>query len=37
MRNTKLSYSFWEKKLGVTATARNWKTVSKLHELATAG
>ncbi|MEV4365829.1 DUF1697 domain-containing protein [Nonomuraea sp. NPDC049637] len=37
VRNTKLSYSFWEKKLGVTATARNWKTVSKLHELATAG
>ncbi|MEU1725607.1 DUF1697 domain-containing protein [Actinomadura sp. ATCC 39365] len=37
VRNTKLSYSFWEKKLGVTATARNWKTVCKLHELATAG
>jgi uncharacterized protein (DUF1697 family) len=36
VRNTKLSYSFWEKKLGVTATARNWKTVTKLHELATA-
>ncbi|MEV0593881.1 DUF1697 domain-containing protein [Nonomuraea cavernae] len=34
VRNTKLSYSFWEKKLGLTATARNWKTVTKLHELA---
>ncbi|GGT00444.1 DUF1697 domain-containing protein [Nonomuraea spiralis] len=37
VRNTKLSYSFWEKKLGVTATARNWKTVTKLHELAAEG
>ncbi len=30
---TKLSNSFLEKKLGVTATTRNWKTVNKLYEL----
>ncbi|MFI6482520.1 DUF1697 domain-containing protein [Nonomuraea sp. NPDC050663] len=34
VRNTKLTYSFWEKLLGVTATARNWRTVTKLLELA---
>ncbi|RCG27065.1 DUF1697 domain-containing protein [Sphaerisporangium album] len=33
VRNTKLSYLFWEKLLGVTATARNWRTVTKLLEM----
>ncbi len=32
--NTKLSNNFFEKKLGVTATTRNWKTVNKLYEMA---
>ncbi|MCX6249092.1 MAG: DUF1697 domain-containing protein [Bacteroidetes bacterium] len=32
--NTKLSNSFFENKLKVTATTRNWKTVGKLAELA---
>jgi uncharacterized protein (DUF1697 family) len=31
---TKLTWSFWEKRLGVTATARNWNTVTRLLELA---
>ena len=31
---TKLSNGFFEKKLGVEATTRNWKTVLKLTELA---
>ena len=30
---TKLSNTFIEKKLGVTATTRNWKSVVKLYEL----
>ncbi|MDP5121254.1 MAG: DUF1697 domain-containing protein [Spirosomaceae bacterium] len=30
---TKLSNNFFEKKLGVSATTRNWKTVTKLVEL----
>ena len=30
---TKLSNSFLERKLGVTATTRNWKTVKKLYNL----
>ncbi len=29
----KLTYAFWEKQLGVTATARNWNTVTKLAGL----
>ena len=33
---SKLSNSFLEKKLGVIATARNWKTVTKLYELSMA-
>ncbi len=33
VRATKLSYAFWEKRLGVTATARNWNTVTRLWEL----
>lgn len=31
---TELTYAFWEKRLGVTATARNWNTVTKLLALA---
>lgn len=31
---TKLTWSFWEKRLGVTATARNWNTTARLLELA---
>ncbi|MCG8328048.1 MAG: DUF1697 domain-containing protein [Chitinophagales bacterium] len=30
---TKLNNSFWEKKLKVTATTRNWKTTNKLVEM----
>lgn len=33
---TKMTTTYFEKKLGVTATARNWKSVRKLLELATA-
>ena len=32
--NTKLSNNFFENKLKVKATTRNWKTVNKLEELA---
>jgi uncharacterized protein (DUF1697 family) len=32
--NTKLTNSFFEKRLGSSATTRNWKTVTKLVELA---
>jgi uncharacterized protein (DUF1697 family) len=31
---TKLNNAFLERRLGVAATTRNWKTVTKLHELA---
>jgi uncharacterized protein (DUF1697 family) len=31
---TKLTNAYFEKQLGVTATSRNWKTVTKLGELA---
>jgi len=31
---TKLSNNFFEKKLGVAAATRNWKTVNKLYEIA---
>jgi uncharacterized protein (DUF1697 family) len=31
---TPYSYAFWEKQLGLTATARNWNTVTKLLALA---
>jgi uncharacterized protein (DUF1697 family) len=34
VRNTKLTNAFWEKRLGVTGTARNWNTVTRLLELA---
>jgi uncharacterized protein (DUF1697 family) len=30
---TKLSNAFWERRLGVVATARNWNTVTRLLEL----
>lgn len=33
---TKLNNNFWERKLKVSATTRNWKTVKKLLELADA-
>ncbi len=32
--NTKLNNSFWERRLKVGATTRNWNTVTKLLELA---
>ena len=32
--NTKLNNAFWERRLKTSATARNWKTVTKLVELA---
>ncbi len=31
---TKLNHAFWEKQLGLTGTARNWRTVTRLLELA---
>jgi uncharacterized protein (DUF1697 family) len=31
---TRLSNTFWERRLGVVATGRNWSTVTKLLELA---
>jgi uncharacterized protein (DUF1697 family) len=31
---TRLSNNFFEKKLGVAATTRNWNTVGRLHEMA---
>jgi uncharacterized protein (DUF1697 family) len=31
---TKLSNAFWEKRLGVVATGRNWRTVTRMLELA---
>lgn len=31
---TRLTHAFWEKRLGVSATARNWNTVQRLLELA---
>ena len=32
---SKLTNGFLEKKLGVSATTKNWKSVKKLHELST--
>ena len=32
---TKVSNNYLEKRLGVATTTRNWRTVTKLHELAT--
>jgi uncharacterized protein (DUF1697 family) len=34
IQNARLTHAFWEKRLGVTATARNWNTVEKLLALA---
>jgi uncharacterized protein (DUF1697 family) len=34
VRTIKLSHAFFEKRLGVVATARNWNTVTRLLELA---
>jgi uncharacterized protein (DUF1697 family) len=34
MHGAKLTHAFWEKRVGVTATARNWSTVEKLVGLA---
>ncbi len=34
VRTTKLSNAFWERRLGVVATGRNWNTVTRLLELA---
>lgn len=36
MATTKLTQTFWERRLRVTATARNWNTVSRLSALADA-
>jgi uncharacterized protein (DUF1697 family) len=33
VRATKLSNAFWEKRMGVVATGRNWNTVTRLLEL----
>lgn len=33
VHQSKMSNSFWEKQLGVTATSRNWNTVTRLLEL----
>ncbi|MFC5381305.1 DUF1697 domain-containing protein [Aquipuribacter nitratireducens] len=32
-RNARLSHAFWERRLRVTATARNWRTVTALDRL----
>jgi uncharacterized protein (DUF1697 family) len=34
IQNARLTHAFWEKRLGLTATARNWNTVEKLLALA---
>jgi uncharacterized protein (DUF1697 family) len=34
VRATRLSNAFWERRLGVVATGRNWNTVTRLLELA---
>lgn len=36
VQKARLTHAFWEKRLGLTATARNWNTVTKLAELAEA-
>ena len=33
VRATRLSNAFWERRLGVVATGRNWRTVTRLLEL----
>jgi uncharacterized protein (DUF1697 family) len=34
LRDAKLGHAFWERRLGLTATGRNWNTVTKLLALA---
>ena len=34
VRGAKLTHAFWEKALGLTATGRNWNTVTRLRALA---
>jgi uncharacterized protein (DUF1697 family) len=34
LHGTRLTHAFWEKRLGLIATARNWNTVTRLAELA---
>jgi uncharacterized protein (DUF1697 family) len=34
VHKARLSHAFWEKRLGLTATARNWNTVTRLAEQA---
>ncbi|MFJ4850326.1 MULTISPECIES: DUF1697 domain-containing protein [unclassified Streptomyces] len=34
VQKTRLSHAFWERRLGLTATARNWNTVTKLAAMA---
>jgi uncharacterized protein (DUF1697 family) len=34
VQKTKLSHAFWEKRLGLVATSRNWNTVTRLLALA---
>ena len=34
--NTKINNAYFERKLGVVATTRNWKTVNQLAEMSTA-
>lgn len=36
IQNARLTHAFWEKRLGLVATARNWNTVEKLLALADA-
>ena len=36
VQGAKLTHAFWEKRLGLTATGRNWNTVTRLRELAEA-
>jgi uncharacterized protein (DUF1697 family) len=34
VQKTRLSHALWEKRLGLTATARNWNTVTRLAAMA---
>jgi uncharacterized protein (DUF1697 family) len=34
LRQARLTHAFWERRLGLTATARNWNTVEKLLAMA---
>ncbi|GAA3359063.1 DUF1697 domain-containing protein [Saccharopolyspora gregorii] len=37
VRNSRVPQSWWERRLGLRATSRNWSTVTRLLELADAG